>query len=242
MCENNAFITLTYNDEHLPENGSLNLRHFQLFMKRLRKKLGPTRFFHCGEYGEKYARPHYHACLFGIDFPDKKHHKTTNDQQLYTSEILSKLWTSPDTGNSLGFTTTGTVTFQSAAYVARYLMKKITGPNSEEHYQWVDKYGEIHDRKPEYTTMSRRPGIGTSWISKYRNDVYPHDYVVINGKTVKPPKFYDNSHEITYPSDFADIRTRRIMKGKQNALTDEQLYARSVIIEQKTKTLKRDLQ
>ncbi len=242
MNSSNAFITLTYNDQHVPRSGSLNLRHFQLFMKRLRKKFGANiRFYHCGEYGELYARPHYHACLFGIDFADKKPYKKINDNMLYTSQMLESLWTCKSCGKPLGYTTTAAVTFQSAAYVARYLMKKINGPNSEEHYQWVDKYGEIFDRKPEYTTMSRRPGIGTSWLTKFRSDVYPHDHVIINGEAVKPPKFYDNSHEHLYLTDFQAVKRKRIFKGKANALTPRQLNARRVIVEQRTEELKRKL-
>lgn len=178
----NSFITLTYSNAHLPPDGSLNLRHFQLFMKRLRKRLGPVRFFHCGEYGALNLRPHYHACLFGLEFEDKILHKIDKKTKipLYKSEILSELW-------PFGFSTIGDVTFESAAYCARYITKKITGPPAEAHYQNIDQEtGEIHQLKPEYTTMSRRPGIGRAWFDKYKSDLYPDDFIILRGKKMKP--------------------------------------------------------
>ena len=100
-----------------------------------------VRFFHCGEYGELLYRPHYHACLFGFDFSDKVLWSTRGGVRLYRSKILEKLWT-------FGFSTIGDVTFESAAYVARYCTKKITGDKADEHY---------NGRSPEYVTMSRPP-------------------------------------------------------------------------------------
>ncbi len=131
LYDNNSFITLTYNTEHLPEDRSLEVRVFQLFMKRLRKRFGTKiRFYACGEYGDQNGRPHYHACLFNHDFQDKKLWKRGKDPSLdlYRSADLEKLW-------PYGYSSIGEVTFQSAAYVARYIMKKITGPKGG---------GEIH--------------------------------------------------------------------------------------------------
>uniref|UniRef100_UPI0040482461 rolling circle replication-associated protein n=1 Tax=Shewanella sp. TaxID=50422 RepID=UPI0040482461 len=125
LHQDNCFITLTYNDDYLPENGTLVKRDFQLFMKRLRKKYPhAVRYYQCGEYGSKTHRPHYHACLFGHDFKDKTlWQKGSDGTPLYISSSLQDLWSSD--GHSIGFSTIGTVTFQSAAYVARYIMKKI---------------------------------------------------------------------------------------------------------------------
>ena len=113
-------------------------------MKRFRKHFGSgVRFFHCGEYGELYERPHHHAILFNCDIYDKElllNAKTGFN--LYTSSLLSSLW-------PFGLHSIGEVSFESCAYVARYIMKKVTGDMSESHY---------HGRKPEYITMSRRPG------------------------------------------------------------------------------------
>lgn len=211
----NCFITLTYNDENLPEGGSLQLKHYQDFMKRLRKRFGSgIRFFHCGEYGEKFSRPHYHACLFNFDFPDKQIFKS-GENNLYTSKALQELWPH-------GFSTIGDVTFESAAYVARYITKKITGDKAEDHYEILDpRTGELTQRKPEYTTMSRRPGIGKGWFDKYRTDVYPSDEVVLRGgKSMKPPKAYDRYFELAFPQDFAQIKLQRINNAKAKALLE----------------------
>jgi len=192
---NNCFITLTYNDDHLPDHGSLCLDHFQRFMKRLRKKYGDgIRFFHCGEYGDKYGRPHYHAILFNHDFDDKYHWRTTaQGHRCYRSPSLEKLW-------PLGNCEIGDVTFESAAYVARYIMKKVTGDAADRHYcVGHTEYGELLYKKPEYVTMSRRPGIGKAWFDRYKNDVYPDDFVVIrHDLKTKPPKYYD---KLLYDAD-----------------------------------------
>ena len=241
LYEDNCFITLTYDDKHLPADQSVNVRDFQLFMKRLRKRYGKAiRFFHCGEYGENFARPHYHACIFNHDFYDKKEWKQQCENTLYTSGELCELWPN-------GFSSLGAVTFESAAYVARYITKKVTGPRAAEHYKLliVDKYGEIsaHERKPEYTTMSRRPGIGKGWFDKWRTDVYPSDNIIMNGRTMKPPKYYDDQHEITYPSDHAKIRSKRIVKAKKHAdnNTPDRLKVREIVQHARLQQLKRTI-
>lgn len=211
LFEHNCFITLTFNSQHLPEDMSLDVRDWQLFMKKLRKKYGSgIRFFHCGEYGSHKGRPHYHACLFNFDFPDKKLWQIKNGYPLYRSPSLEELW-------PYGYSTIGEVTFESAAYVARYIMKKITGEAAEEHYQYVDpETGEIFDRKPEYTTMSRRPGIGKKWFEQFASDVYPSDFVVVNGKKLKPPKYYDGLFEVEDPDAFNKIKGERRKSAKQH--------------------------
>ena len=98
--------------------------------------------------------------------------------------MLEELW-------PYGFSTIGHVTFQSAAYCSRYILKKQRGETAADHYTWVDDAGEIRKREPEYCTMSRKEGIGYDWFQKYKNDVYPHDYVVLDGKQYKPPRYYD---------------------------------------------------
>ena len=216
MYEDNCFITLTYDNKNLPKNKSLDLQHFQLFMKRLRKKFGiGIRFFHCGEYGALTQRPHYHACIFNFDFQDKILWKVKNDNRLYTSQILNTLW-------PYGYCTTGEVTFDSAAYVARYIMKKITGELAEDHY---------NGRKPEYVTMSRRPGIGSTWLTKFHQEVYPSDFIIINGKKVKPPKYYDRNLEVAEPEAFHRIKGLRLRATKANAedQTDRRLKTREIV-------------
>nr|UXQ88113.1 MAG: replication initiation protein [Microvirus sp.] len=204
MHEENCFITLTYKEEKLPEKwhddeyikGSLELEDFQKFMKRLRKKYAPRkiRFFHCGEYGEHFSRPHYHACLFGFDFPDKKLWTVKHGNRLFTSATLDDLW------NNQGYSLIGDVTFESAAYVARYVLKKVNGDRQEEHYQ---------GKKPEYVTMSRKPGIGHEYYKKYGYQIYGRDEVIINGKPCKPPKFYDSRYAEEEPELFKSVQIKR---------------------------------
>ena len=173
--ENNCFITLTYNDKNIPSGGGLRPIHLQNFFKELRRKYSSKtiRYFACGEYGDENQRPHYHACLFGLDFDDKLVHSTTNGVPLHRSPTLEKLWRK-------GYSTVGNVTWESAGYVARYIMKKITGEQSDSHYMNRET-GELI--QPEFTRMSNRPGIGKAWFDKYHlTDLYPQDFVIIGGK------------------------------------------------------------
>jgi len=190
MYERNCFITLTYSDDHLPNFGALEKRPLQLFIKRLRKKFGAgIRFYACGEYGEQLGRPHYHACLFNHDFDDKVLWRVRDDCRLYTSAGLADLWT-------FGFSTLGDVTFESAAYIARYVMKKINGDKAESHYtRLVPETGELVSIPPEFTVMSRRPGIGRGWVDRYMSDLYPDDFCVVRGVKMKVPRYYALQHE-----------------------------------------------
>lgn len=236
LYERNCFITLTFAPEHLPKSGSLDKRDFQLFMKRLRKRFGSgVRYFHCGEYGEKMGRPHYHACLFNFDFADRELWSVRDGVRLFTSEILSSLW-------PFGFSTIGDVTFESAAYVARYVTKKITGPVAEDHYWRYDqKTGECYDLQPEYITMSRRPGIGRPWIEKYQSDVYPHDRVVLRGRELRPPKFYDSIFELASPEEMEQVKFSRECKSMKQVADNEtsRLRVRELHQELRFKCLKR---
>jgi len=233
----NCFITLTYDDKHLPGDLSLKKDHYQKFMKRLRKRFDgidpvsdssgvsyPIRYYHCGEYGELRFRPHYHAILFNFDFPDKVFWKKSVDgSPLYLSPALQELW-------SFGFSSIGSVTFDSAAYVARYVMKKVNGDMKEGHYRRFDSStGEVIDLQPEYCTMSRRPGIANRWYDEWKDDVYPHDYVVVNGVRCKPPKYYDGLYELDDPDDYVRLKSNR----KINALkhVDNNSYLRLAVRE-----------
>lgn len=182
LYDKNCFLTLTYSDENLPPGGSLCLKDHQDFMKRLRKRYGAgIRFFMCGEYGEELGRPHFHYLLFNHDFSDRKLFSGNRGNPLYTSAELSELW-------PYGHSLVGEVTFESAGYVARYALKKVTGERSAEHYGGL---------KPEFTTMSRgckrlgTGGIGKAWFDRYKSDVYPLDRVVVRGAPTRPPRFYD---------------------------------------------------
>ncbi|QCQ85127.1 replication initiator protein [Blackfly microvirus SF02] len=241
----NIFITLTYRPEDLPYPPSLDLKTFQDFNKKLRKHVFETsgqhiRFYHCGEYGSKSRRPHYHAIIFGYDFPDKRLHKVDKKtgEQLYTSETLSKIW-------GLGFASIGTVTFNSAAYVARYIVAKINGDLAADYYSWHDPItGEIFDLKPEYATMSLKPGIARAWFDKYSTDVFPHDHVIIKGRKMRPPKYYDTLYERVHADAYRKLKTRRLAKIHKSAQdnTPERLAVRKQVFLAKIKTLKRSLE
>ena len=210
LHERNAFITLTYEDSNVPPGGSLNYRDFQLFMKRLRKVAGKVTFYCGGEYGEQLARPHYHACIFGWDFPDKVYFKKSSDgSKLYTSKLLEKLW-------HLGMSCTGDVTFASAAYIARYCVQKVNGDAAKAHYETITDDGEIIYRTPEFNHMSLRPAVGKRWLDKFMTDVYPRDFVVVNGVKTKPPAYYDTLFEKENPGAFSEIVARRELDAENN--------------------------
>lgn len=236
----NSFITLTFDDEHLLKlcpTGSLDVTLFQDFMKRLRftlfDKFGVRiRFFHCGEYGEKYGRPHYHACIFGFDFPDKEPFKYVNGIILYRSKLLESVWT-------FGYSSIGTVTFESAAYVARYIMKKINGKLESYHYEYaVDSdTGEVLMRKPEYTTMSRNPGIASRWFDKYKSDVYPHDFLFLRERKIRPPKYYDGLYEAV--GGDLDVLKRKRRFASRKFLVDQ--TPERLAVREKIQLLKLDM-
>lgn len=203
--DHNAYLTLTY--KNMPEAGSLNSRDWQLFAKRQRKELGPFRFIQCGEYGDE-GRPHHHACIFGEDYGnDRIFHKMHRGNPLYTSETLSRLW-------GHGFAYIGQVTFQSASYVAGYVCKKITGQDAEEYYAREHPItGAAAGRKPEFITMSKHPGLGNAWYNKWKEDIYPRDQIVINGKRVRPPRYYDKLREREQPEQMQMVKGRRALKA-----------------------------
>lgn len=240
MHTQNCFITLTYDDAHIPSDRSLHYRDFQLFIKRLRKRYPGRRirYYMAGEYGENFGRPHWHACIFGLDFDDKKLWKrTSSNSLLYRSENLELLW-------PFGYSSIGDVTFESAAYVARYIMKKVTGKNAAQHYQEIDPdTGEITNRTPEFTKMSLKPGIGYEWYKQYTSDVYPHDYVVVRGKKVKPPKYYDKKYKIDNPFEFDELLYIREKSAKLNHAdnTPERLLVKEQVTKAKLQKLKRNL-
>lgn len=241
LHQDNCFITLTYNDANLPHGGTLIKKHFQDFMKRLRRKYAPARFsfFHCGEYGEKNRRPHYHALLFGLWFNDQLPYKKSGDGSIvYTSEELSLVW-------GKGFCTVGALTFESAAYVARYAMKKMTGPTAKDYYTVCDPdTGELHQLLPEYITMSLKPAIGKDWYEEYSRDVYPDDFVIMRGQKMKPPKYYDRLLEAAEPELHSQIKEDRLAyaEAHKSDSTPARLAAREKVAIARIQTLKRGLE
>lgn len=227
MHADNCFVTLTFDDAHLNKSGSLDKRDFVLFMKRLRKKFFPRRirFFHCGEYGSVNLRPHHHVLLFGFDFLDKLPGIVRAGKSLYTSKVLSELW-------PFGFSSVGDVSFDSAAYVAGYCLKK---------FQKVVDYGNL---VPEYVSMSRRPGIGRDWFESFQHsDVFPQDFVITHGGyKFLPPKYYSKCFELTHPEDFDIIRSSRIAKVKTSPDNSfDRLKSREAVQIAKINLLKKEL-
>lgn len=179
----NCFVTLTYARDCLPPDASLEHRDFQLFMKRLRSHFRkPIRFYMCGEYGEARLRPHYHACLFNVDFRSDRVQagKSKSGMIFYESALLSRLW-------GHGRASVQDLTRETAGYTARYVMKKVLGPGAIAAYVT----GDGVSRRREYAAMSLKPGIGAGWLNKFFSDVYPRDYVVADGTKRRPPKYYD---------------------------------------------------
>lgn len=224
--ERSSFLTLTYNHESLPDDGSLNHRHFQLFMKRLRKSLGnkKVKYFLAGEYGEKLKRPHYHAILFGHWFPDSQRFLLSESGHwLYRSDLLDGLW-------GHGFCQIGSVSFESAQYVAKYCLKKVTGSMAK------DAYG---DRKPEYATMSN--GIGFEWITKYMDEVYQSDEVIVNGHSSPVPRYYDKKLEEFDPEKFAEVKAERnrVDVKRIREQTEPRLRAQEEVLKARTNLYKR---
>lgn len=296
MHRYNAYITLTYNDEHLPPNNSLVHQDWVNFLKRVRNHItrgghnilladatqiksylglsntlwerlnsntGTTadpqivraqtartgdlitaaksalheekrqrtsdygiRFYMAGEYGEKYGRPHYHALLFGLDFADKLHHgRTKSGERIYTSKTLEQLW-------PYGYSSVGNVTFASAAYISRYVMKKRTGDGNKTDYEILDlETGEIIKKKKEYNCMSRAQGIGASWLTRYHADVYTLDKVVTKaGRELRPPRYYDKQFK---KMDAARLEHLKIVRQLEaNAQKEHHTPARLAVQEE----------
>lgn len=247
LHDDNAFITLTYNNENLPDNGGLVKKDFQTFMKRLRKSLSPIKikFFMCGEYGQDdnqptgLGRPHFHACIFGYSFPDRQLYAVRDEVRLYVSEELQRCW-------KKGFSTVGDVTFESAAYVARYVMKKITGDDAEDHYRKIDKSGSLSKVIPEYVTMSRGGregrGIAYDWWSEFKKDT-EKDFITVRGVKMKPPKYYDNLFSAEAEEVFEKIKKARIIRANMHKedQTWDRLRVREQVKKNRIKSLKRDI-
>lgn len=186
MHDASCFFTLTYDEQNVPHDYSVKLRHWQLFIDRTRKRTGlkGLRFAGGGEYGELGLRPHYHGLFFNYDFPDKRFIRKRNGYPVYSSELLGELW-------PFGSCELGSVTHASAEYCARYALKKITGKRADDHYWRVSPVdGEAHRVEPEFFTMSRRPGLGTAWFERFGSDAFPSDFLIVDGRRVKPPPFY----------------------------------------------------
>lgn len=226
-----CFITCTYDEDHY--DVSLCKEDFPAFIKRLRsfnermvwsdtkreyiarttQKKSPIRYFQCGEYGEKKQRRHHHAAIFGFDFPDKDLYEVNREtgENYYRSEALEKLWQN-------GRCIIGQLSWESAAYIARYTTKKVDGRLADSHYQAPHLHtGEILPILPEFVTMSRRPGIGEQWYQRYSGDLHGKDYVTVNGRKFQGAKYYDKKLDGTDPEKLKSLKQQRVKRAIEHA-------------------------
>jgi hypothetical protein len=229
MCEAhgydcNSFLTLTYENDPW----TLNKSDIQKFIRSLRKRTRlKLRYYQCGEYGEEKMRPHHHMVLFDYQFPDEElwPQLSKSGEKQYVSNLLNETW-------GRGMCWIGRLTFDSAAYVAGYVTKKYTNklePEKEkEHYQ---------GRMKEFSTMSRRPGIGADFVDKYYRDIYSGDFCLTRGGVkLKPPRFFDDRARKTHREEIDQIKLDRQVKkrhGQKITLFELDTLERTAKINQK---------
>lgn len=224
---NGAKIAHMDNSRSYIREVELSIKDHQQFLKKLRErtktKMG---FYMCGEYGDKLLRPHYHYLLFGYDFPDKKYWKLSlNGSKLYVSKLLTETW-------GHGHAWIGEATEQTAAYIAGYVTKKITGPKAEEHYRRTDEAGNDYWLQPEFGLMSRNPAIGKGWYERFHQDVSTKDAVIqLGGVEVKPPRYYDKLRERRDPEGLTKAKQAREERAKEKANdnTPQRLRAKELV-------------
>lgn len=256
----NSFITLTFNDESMPSHRSVELRPIQLFFKKLRKSIAPKKIkiLWCGEYSPKKTkpvgpfnpdeylgegqRPHYHAIIFNHAFSDQILWTVRNDNNVYTSDILTGLW-------GQGYCTTGEVTYESAAYVARYSLKKINGTlkSTQDYKTGLLPYERICEITGDITEVQQEKfhqsnGIGKEHYNNYHSDIYPADHVIINGHATRPPRYYDDLYDIQEPTSMENIKARRINNQEKHKKdnTPGRLLEREKVKMAQLQQLKRD--
>lgn len=276
LYHENCFITLTYRDKrvanleqlkgnfYVPDDWSLNKKHFQDFMKRLRKYFSPRkiRYYACGEYGRKckhgidvqqhkcplcfVGRPHFHACLFNCSFDDLETYASDDGVLRYTSSTLQRIW-------KYGFVDVGELNFGSAGYVARYVLKKITGAKAFDHYLSYSMDGEVVYLEPEFTLMSgggrsnkgKRCGIGAQWFYRYCGDVFPADEVPVPGHGIVQvvPRYYEEIYEDMYPGLLQDVKRKRqeFLRNNEEEFSAERLEVKYRVHLAKTKERRRYL-
>lgn len=205
----------------------------------------------CGEYGSDSWRPHYHAILFGYDFPDKKQIEIKDCQNAtYLSAELRSLW-------SFGNHLIAPATFETAAYVARYITKKRTGEEAEDYYtrdiiDFNEVTGEMYSfieqakLEPEYSTMSRgrdgSRGIGYEWYQQFKEDCYPSNYLIKDGSKIPIPKYYDKLLGEEDEKTLEKMKEMRKLAAEEDWLenTPERLKAREYCKIKQTESLARN--
>jgi len=215
----NSFVTLTYDDDHLPSHGSLVHRDWQLFAKRLRKRVGPFRFFMCGEYGEQFGRPHFHALIFGQGFADRvKCNSLHSDHDLFQSPLLDSAW-------GKGRAVIGSVSYESARYCAVYATKRLSGEKWRESGGLkVTPDGELFELVQPYGRMSLRPGIGSEWFQRYWPEAVVHGQVFVADRGQKIPRYFDELLAKISPDDLEASKLKR--KELSDTFADDRTWSR----------------
>lgn len=215
MHEENIFLTLTYNEESL-ESPRLQYEHWQGFIKDLRSKVGysPDKRISTmvtGEYGDKNKRPHWHALIFNFSPHDQApKYRTDLGDQVYTSDSLSQLW-------GRGNIEYGSVTIESAGYVARYAAKKLAHGLDQDH-----------DYHPIHKTSSKN-AIGKAWIEKYHQHTFENGHVILpNGTKSRIPRYYIDWCKKNKPDLFwyyiSEVRPKIQKIAEENARKEEMQY------------------
>lgn len=226
MHEENSFLTLTYDDQHLPPNGGLRYSDLQKFWKRLRKKYGKQslRYYAVGEYGDRSLRPHYHAIVFGKAFTEGKIPVT---DELWTTAALERDW-------GLGQVRVGNVTLGTASYCASYVTKKLA--QKQKYVQPDEETGELIALEQPRAMMSKN--IAREWWNKWGAFATAHDFVVIEGKKMKPPKAYDRWLGAQDERKLREIKERRIEKAEKIGKEQRRARARNAHAHAKRKSKK----
>lgn len=239
--ERAAFVTLTYADEHLPALGSLQYADVQAAHHRIRKALGPFRFYVAGEYGERTQRAHWHGLYFGVDFErGEPRGKSEAGTVCYESPQLAELW-------GKGFVTVGDVNDKSIGYVARYCTKKLNGELGEAEYAVYDADGVyLGQRMPPMARMSNRPGMGARFVEDFAPDLLTKGCVVLRGGAEVPmPRYYEKLllRDPRYAERMDQFKAERTRFDAKRAAdnTPERLAVREEVARAKRRNLKRGL-
>lgn len=208
------FLTITYDDDHIMDigsnvfSGTLEKKELSAFLKRLRRHCeyhgisSGVRFYACGEYGSKTFRPHYHMILYGLDLKENDSMvpwvKSKSGFWTWRSPLLESIW-------KKGMIVVSPISWDTCAYTARYVMKKVGGLTADEYV--------ANGVEPEFVLMSRRPGIGREYFDDNYEKIYECDEVFIKGadggRKGKPPKYYDSLYEKISPDNYKKIKDRR---------------------------------
>lgn len=243
-----AGITYTDSIDEMPWQGTLQPDDMTRFMKNLRKiferkkKETNIRFMGCGEYGENTRRPHYHLILFNCNLPKEtfyEPHVTWNKDTVWKNTWIERAW-------GKGMVQIGECNWNSIAYVARYITKKINGNESEEFYA-------MQGEEKEFFRTSNQPGIGGIYYENNKEKIYKNDKILIQNLKgvhwIKPPEYFDRLYEKEYPEKMQEIKEKRkkemynqlLLKGQTTTLTRwEQLQIEKSTKEDSNRALKRD--